>query len=162
MYNLALSYVQNKEDAEEITQDVFVSIHESMDKFEGKSTLSTWVYRITINKCLDFIKTKNRKKRFAHFTSLFTKNTENERKELVHFDHPGVELEHKEALEILFKCINELPENQKTVLILCKIESKSQQEVAEIMNTSIKAVESLLQRAKSNLIKTLPSNEGNK
>jgi RNA polymerase sigma-70 factor (ECF subfamily) len=161
VYNLSLQYVQNKEDAEEITQDVFVSIYESFSTFQEKSSLSTWVYRITINKSLDFIKAKNRKKRFAQFTSLFSKNNVSERHELTHFDHPGVALEQKEAIRTIFKIINSLPENQKTALILSKIEGKSQQEIAEIMQISAKAVESLVQRAKSNLLKNLPNSEGN-
>jgi RNA polymerase sigma-70 factor (ECF subfamily) len=61
-YNLALQYLQNKEDAEEVVQDVFVSIHQNLSKFENQSTYSTWIYRITTNKCLDFIKAQKRKK----------------------------------------------------------------------------------------------------
>ncbi len=56
-----LSYVQNTEDAEEITQDVFLELYRSSKKFKGDSSLSTGLYRIAINKCLDFIKYKNRK-----------------------------------------------------------------------------------------------------
>jgi RNA polymerase sigma-70 factor (ECF subfamily) len=69
-------------------------------------------------------------------------------------------LEHKEALGKLFKVINELPNKQKTALILHKIEQKSQAEVAEIMNISLKAAESLIQRAKTNLSKKLDNSEG--
>ena len=65
VYNTVLSYVQNIEDAEEITQDVFLEVYRSSENFKGESSLSTWIYRIAINKCLDFIKYKNRKKRFA-------------------------------------------------------------------------------------------------
>jgi RNA polymerase sigma-70 factor (ECF subfamily) len=69
------------------------------------------------------------------------------------YNHPGIELEDKEALKLLFNKINLLPDNQKTAIILAKIEDKSIKEVAEIMEISIKAVESLLQRAKMNLTK---------
>ena len=55
VYNLALSYVQNREDAEEITQDVFVSVYQGLTTFREESQLSTWIYRISINKSLDFI-----------------------------------------------------------------------------------------------------------
>jgi RNA polymerase sigma-70 factor (ECF subfamily) len=73
VYNLALQYTQNIEDAEEVAQDVFVSIYNSIDKFQANSKLSTWIYRITINKSLDFIKAKKTKKRFAFITNLFLK-----------------------------------------------------------------------------------------
>ena len=69
-------------------------------------------------------------------------------------------MEHKESISKIFKLINELPENQKTALILSKIEQKSQAEIAEIMGTSNKAVESLIQRAKTNLSKKLEGSEG--
>lgn len=160
VFNLALQYVQNTEDAEEITQDVFLTVHKSLKLFQQNSEIHTWIYRIAINKSLDFIKAKNRKKRFAFITSLFHDDG-NELKNLGHnFNHPGILLEQKEALESLFQHINALPDNQKTALILSKLEQKSQKEVAEIMKLSTKAVESLLQRAKTNLAKKINSSEG--
>ena len=160
VYNLALHYVQNCEDAEEITQDVFVAIFQSFETFREQSAVSTWMYRITINKCLDFIKSKKRKKRFAFITTLFFEGSNELKHTISEFNHPGVQLEDKEAVKIIFKHINELPEAQKTALILHKIEQKTQVEVAEIMNLSPKAVESLVQRAKSNLTKKLNNTEG--
>jgi RNA polymerase sigma-70 factor (ECF subfamily) len=65
VYNVALHYVQNIEDAEEITQDVFVQVYHSLENFSQKSTLKTWIYRIAINKSLDFIKHKNSKSAFS-------------------------------------------------------------------------------------------------
>jgi RNA polymerase sigma factor (sigma-70 family) len=161
VYNLALQYVQNSEDAEEITQDVFIAIHHSLSSFQEKSELTTWIYRITINKSLDFIKAKTRKKRFALFTSLFSPKTGEESFTKYNFSHPGVLLEQKESLENLFKHINNLKPNQKTALILSKIEQKTQKEIGKIMNLSPKAVESLIQRAKESLSKKLNQNEGN-
>lgn len=160
VFNLALQYVQNREDAEEITQDVFVAVHQSFSTFKQESSISTWIYRITINKSLDYIKAKKSKKRFAFFTSLFHENSSDLIHEIASFDHPGILLEDKEALKILFTQINELPNNQKTALILHKIEHKSQVEVAEIMGLSTKAIESLMHRAKMNLAKKIKSNEG--
>lgn len=161
VFNLALQYVQNYEDAEEITQDVFVSIHQSIDSFNEQAQLKTWVYRITINKSLDFVKAKQRKKRFGFLTSLFYNDSNDIKHDTPHFNHPGIQLEHKEALENLFIQINQLPDNQKTALILSKIEQKTQVEIAEVMNLSPKAVESLVQRAKTNLSKKLNTSEGN-
>ncbi len=155
VFNLALQYVQNTEDAEEITQDVFVSVFQSLSSFQENSKHSTWIYRITINKSLDFIKAKQRKKRFAAIVSLFSSDTGKMRFDKPTFDHPGVVLEQKEALENIFKHLNDLPPNQKTALILSKIEYKSQTEIAEIMQLSVSAVESLIQRAKANLNKKL-------
>ncbi len=159
VYNVALQYVQNKEDAEEITQDVFVKIHEKLIFFQNQSALKTWIYRIAINQSLDFLKAQKSLKRWSFFSAL-SLNNENIKIEVPHFNHPGVELEQKEALEFIFKAINQLPENQKTVLILLKIEQNSQVQTAEIMDLSTKAVESLFNRAKKNLEILLVKNEG--
>jgi RNA polymerase sigma factor (sigma-70 family) len=159
VYNLALQYVQNSEDAEEITQDVFVSVYKKLTTFDAKATVKTWIYRITINKSLDFIKAKKAIKRQFFFDS--KKLDTNENIQLPNFNHPGVILENKEALKRLFWAINQLSENQKTVIILLKIEAKTQKETAEIMNLSEKAIESLFQRAKKKLCDILDSSKDN-
>lgn len=159
VYNLALQYLQNTADAEEITQDVFLSVYDNLASFEGKSSLKTWIYRITINKSLDFIKAKNRTKRSFFFKSRRLDDPDTHIT-VSNFDHPGVLLESKEALANIFRCINMLPERQKTALILMKIEKKTQQETADIMESSVKSIESLYQRAKKNLAKKLEENEG--
>jgi RNA polymerase sigma factor (sigma-70 family) len=155
VFNLCLNYVQNYEDAQEITQDVFVSIHQSFEKFRNESNVETWIYRISINKCLDFIRARQRKKRFAFFYFIIGGDETSSIKQLSEFNHPGIAMEQKERMAFLFNCINALPENQKTALILNKLEEKKQQEIAEIMQISAKAVESLIQRAKLNLLKSI-------
>lgn len=158
VFNLALQYVLNTEDAAEVTQDVFLSVYQKMETFKEESTLSTWIYRITINKSLDFIKARNRQKR--SFLRLFKSDEEAKRNVPVQLNHPGIVLEEKEQLEELLKQIYQLPESQKTALVLLRMEGLSQAEVAKIMNLSPKAVESLYQRAKSNLKKILAKNKG--
>ena len=149
VYNVALNYLQNIEDAEEITQDVFIQLHTSLHKFQEKSSLKTWIYRITINKCLDFIKHKNSQKRFF----IFGKKSQNEFEVLniSNFEHPGILLENKEKAKLLFGIINELKENQKTAFLLSKVDGLSNPEIAAIMDLSISSVESLVFRAKTTL-----------
>ncbi len=150
VFNLALQYVQNIEDAEEITQDVFVKVFDNLDSFKKQASLKTWIYRISINQSLDFIKAKNTQKR-NFLSSIFSLNDEKFKFEPPNFNHPGIELEQKEAYQKIFEAINQLSDNQKTAIILLKIEDKSQFETAEIMNLNVKALESLFQRAKKNL-----------
>lgn len=154
VYNTCLNYLQNIEDAEEITQDVFIEVYNSAHKFQGKSSLSTWIYRISINKSLDFLRYKKRKKRFAHMQRLWG-GDKDEALDLPDFEHPGVLVENKEKAKTLFKAINLLPEKQKTAFILSFVEELPRKKVAEIMNIKLKACESLLQRAKTNLRKKL-------
>lgn len=130
-----------------------------MGDFEGKSSLKTWVYRITVNHCLDVLRYRKRKRRLAFVTHLFLGKSDLPI-EVPAFDHPGVLLEDREALENLFHHINQLPENQRTALILKYLDDLSQREIAEIMQVSEKALESLLQRAKQNLEKKLAKGEG--
>lgn len=161
VFNLALSYVQHADDAQDITQEVFVKIYQHYEKHDAATaSMKTWIYKITINHCLDFLRSKKTKKRFGFISSLFSPVTNEPVAEAVQFYHPGVAAEDKEDLQQLFCLINELPGNQKTALILTKIEDRPQVEVAEIMGTSIKAVESLLQRAKQTLAKKLKDREG--
>ena len=150
VFNLALQYVQNMEDAEEITQDVFVKVFDNLNTFKKQSSLKTWIYRMTINQSLDFIKAKKAQKR-NFLSSLFSINDSNFKFQPSNFNHPGIELEQKEACQKIFEAINQLSDNQKTALILLKIEDKSQAETAEIMNLKVNALESLFQRAKNNL-----------
>ncbi|WP_229201310.1 RNA polymerase sigma factor [Arcticibacterium luteifluviistationis] len=146
VYNLALMYTQNVENAEEISQDVFLKIYQNASKFKGGSAVGTWVYRITVNTSLNSIK-KGKK-------WITSELSENEFLQ-ADFEHPGVLLENKENAKALFKAIEELPESQKMAFILAQIEEMPQKEVALAMDLSVKAVESLLQRAKGNLKKSL-------
>ncbi|MCP4441097.1 MAG: RNA polymerase sigma factor [Aureispira sp.] len=154
VYNLALQYTQNKEDAEEIAQDVFIAVYDKLNTFKAQSKLQTWVYRITINKSLDFMKAKKRRKRSFFFSTIQIDDVD-KNITLPDFNHPGVLLEQKEEIARIFRGINQLAERQKTVIILLKIEQKTQAETAAIMELSTKAVESLYQRAKKKLEKIL-------
>jgi RNA polymerase sigma-70 factor (ECF subfamily) len=152
VFNLCLNYLQNPQDAEEATQDVFVKVHEKQAGFQGESSLKTWIYRIAVNHCLDVLKARKRQKRFGFVRSLFGGENSAEMN-LPDFNHPGVQMEDKEALEALYRRIDRLPENQKTAIILKYLDELPQKEIADIMKLSVKAVESLLIRGKQNLEK---------
>lgn len=149
VYNLALQYLHNVEDAEEVTQDVFVSAHQKISDFRGEAELKTWFYRLAINKSLDYLKAQKTKKRWSFFSN--NKVDESQLYNASDFNHPGLNIESAEEIKQILVQINKLPEKQKTVLILLKIDGLSMNEVAEIMELSYKAVESALQRAKNNL-----------
>lgn len=154
VFNTALGITQNAEDAEDIAQEVFVQVYESVHSFKGESKFSTWLYRITVTKTMDHIRRKKRKKRFAFIQSIF-----GEQNEIIHdppdFHHPGVVLDKKETSAELFRAIDQLPDSQKIAFTLNKLEGLNYQEVSEVMNTTIPSVESLLHRAKNNLKKLL-------
>ena len=154
VYNTAMGILQSAEDAEDVAQEVFVQVYESIHSFKGESKLSTWLYRITTSKALDHIRRKKRKKRFAFIQHLFGENNE----VIIQppdFNHPGVVLDNKENAAALFKAIETLPDNQKIAFVLNKVEGLNYQEIGEVMKTTVSSVESLLHRAKSNLRKAL-------
>lgn len=154
VFNTSLGLLQHSADAEDIAQEVFIQVFRSIHQFKEESLLSTWIYRITTTKCLDFLRGKKRKKRFGFISSLFgADNTPVHEPE--EFNHPGVQLDRKEEASMLFKLVDQLPENQRTAFILNKVEELTYRDIAAILNTSEAAVDSLLQRAKQNLRKKI-------
>jgi RNA polymerase sigma-70 factor (ECF subfamily) len=154
VFNTAIGIVQNAEDAEDITQEVFVQVYQSVATFKGDSKFSTWLYRIAVTKSLDHERRKKRKKRFAFVKSLFGEDSAIEVNP-PDFNHPGIVLDKKEDASLLFQTIKELPENQRIAFTLHKVEGLSYQEVSEVMKTTVSSVESLMHRAKNNLRKKL-------
>ena len=154
VYNTALGIVQNADDADDIAQEVFIQVYQSVSSFKGESKFSTWLYRITVSKALDHEKKKKRKKRFGFVQGLFGGHEEDQLHP-VDFNHPGVELEKKERANELFNALKQIPDNQRIAFTLHKLEGQSYLEVAEIMNTTLYAVESMMSRAKINLRKEL-------
>ena len=150
VYNTALGIVQNADDADDITQDVFIQVYQSVSSFKGESKFSTWLYRIVITKSLDHLKKKKRKKRFGFMQSLFGNNSDEE----IHpeeFNHPGVLMENKERAAELFKALQQLPDKQRIAFTLHRLEAQRHQDIATVMELSVTAVESLIARAKGNL-----------
>ncbi|MDP5158109.1 MAG: sigma-70 family RNA polymerase sigma factor [Flaviramulus sp.] len=156
VFSTCISFVPNKQDAEDIAQDVFIEVFNSISKFKGDSKLSTWIYKITTNKCLEFIRKKNTKKRFGFLKSIMGNDLPADKTNyFTEINHPGIILENKELNETLFFAINQLPNDQKLVFTLHKIDGKSYQEICDIIDKSLSSVESLMFRAKKNLQKLL-------
>ncbi|OYW20384.1 MAG: RNA polymerase subunit sigma-70 [Sphingobacteriales bacterium 12-47-4] len=154
VYNTILGLVQNETEAEDLSQDVFVKVYESIGSFKGESKFSTWLYRIAVTRALEFLRSKKRKKRFGFLMPLFgDDNTATVQP--ADFHHPGVTLDNKERATHLFKAIAQLPENQRVAFTLHKLEGLSYKEISDIMGTTVPAVESLMNRAKGNLRKHL-------
>ena len=155
VFSLVFNYLRSTEEAEEVTQDVFVKVYFSLDSFENRSSLKTWIFRIAVNASLEHLKKKKRKKRFGFIIPLFNEDTgiDNTR----HLYVPGAQesMEKKEIEVSLQEAIDDLPPNQKTAFLLFKMDELSYKEVATIMDTSESAVDSLLSRARSNLKKYL-------
>ena len=157
VFNTCLGFVNRSEEAEDLTQEVFLEVFRSITRFKGQSKLSTWIYRISVTKSLEHIRKQGRKKRSGNVCSLADLNEKGFDVSGDRLDHPGLQMENKDRSKALFGAINNLPENQRVAFTLNKIDGRSYQEVAEIMETSLGAVESLIFRARKNLQNSLSS-----
>ncbi len=147
VYQICYGFLRNKEDAEDIAQDVFLEIFKSILFFRGDSSLSTWIYRIAVNRSLNLIK-KNKIKHFAYsIEQLLVFN----KPEPIAYNEPFAQLAQKEQAKIIQKEIDKLPKNQKTAFTLNKYNDYSYAQIAEIMNLSLSSIESLIHRAKIKL-----------
>jgi len=156
--NLCYRFVGNKDDAEDIAQDVFIRILNAASRYRPDASLSTWLYRITVNVCLNF----QRRKKILNFFSLnhqleSGQTAGNRLPDPISDEQPDIMLEKKELQTLVQQAIQSLPENQQTVVILHRFEGLSYQEIADVLNTSVSAVESRLHRAKLNLQRKLKS-----
>lgn len=153
--NTCFHFTYNKEDAEDLAQEVFIEAFQSIKKFRGESKVSTWLYRISISKSLDLIRKRKRKKRFAILKNIADMMDKGEEIPADEIENPLHQLEKKERAEILHRSVASLSESQRIAITLSKYEQQSNKEIAKIMDTSVSAVESLLHRAKKKLEKSL-------
>ena len=151
VYNTSLGILQQEADAQDITQEVFISIFQHIKDFRAGSALSTWIYRITVNKCMEYIRYKNRRRRISAVIRRFGGSSIRVSEEAADFVHPGVRLQNKELATQLFRAMARLPARQNSAFVLHKIEGLSYQEIGEVLGLSVSSVESLLFRAKKNL-----------
>ena len=154
-HNLAMRLTRNAEDAEEVLQDVFITVYRKIESFEGKSKFSSWLYRITVNAA--FMKLRKRKQDqsvpledlMPHLQNkvLVEKNSY-----FMQSDSMAMNNEIREALE---GAVSKLPDDYRAVFVLRDIDGLSNKEVGDILNLSIPAVKSRLHRSRIMLRKRL-------
>jgi len=151
----AYYFVQNMEDAEDLSQEIFLDVIKEANHFRGNARISTWLYRITVNKSLNFIRKKKRMGFIHQLETIFHLHSEVQAGDGRAFISHETDLEAKEKKQILYETVNRLPGNQKVTFILSKFDNLSYREIADIMNLSLSSVESLIHRARMNLQKQL-------
>ena len=149
--NIIFRFLNNKEDAEDVAQEVFVAVYQNLPIFQSNAQLSTWIHRIAVNKSLDFLRKRNRKKRFGQIKQIVGLNDIEEKILTPATSNPHLLLENKERALILKQAVDLLSKKQRTAIVLNKYEGFSYQEVAEIMQTTLSAVESLIHKGMKNL-----------
>jgi RNA polymerase sigma-70 factor (ECF subfamily) len=152
VFRTCMGFVHNKEDADDLTQEVFIQAYQSLPDFRMKSAFSTWLYRIAVNASLNRVRKSSGTSFLLRLESFF--GSENQMagqltaSDMEDPENIIIKQEHSLWLQ---KALDSLPENQRTAIVLSKYDDLSQKEIAEILNTTEGAVEALLQRAKKNL-----------
>lgn len=151
---LCMGILHNREDAEDIAQDVFVEVFRSVGHFRGDARLSTWIYRIAVNKSLNHVRKMKRRRWIMPMEKLFAGGGSSGEMD-AGVGLPPENMERTQLSGKIHAAVDALPENQKTAFVLSKMEDLSYREIADVMGVTLPAVESLLHRAKTNLQKKL-------
>lgn len=154
VYNLALRTVGNPEDAADLSQEAFLRAYRSIASFRGDSKFSVWLYRLTTNICIDFLRSRGRKPT----VSLTVEGDDEETEELDVADErydPEENFQRAELQRAVQRGLNTLPEEFRTILILRELEGMSYAEIGEILHLEEGTVKSRLFRARSRLCEFL-------
>jgi RNA polymerase sigma-70 factor (ECF subfamily) len=143
IYNVAMRFMNNKMDADEIVQDTFIIAFKKMNRFEGKGAFGQWLKRIAINNCISILR-----KRKIHFEDIEKVN--------IAVDVPD-EVEEDLSPEIVHKAIRELPEKARTILNLYALEGYKHKEIGDILNITESTSKTQYRRAKLILLDKLKS-----
>jgi RNA polymerase sigma-70 factor (ECF subfamily) len=143
VYAVLFGMLRNREDAMELSQDVFIKVYQRVREFEEKSSFYTWLYRIAINVAIDFRRREWKKLHDEYDDSVADQGLDEgvfqrERR------NPEQFMQDRELASAIEKATGELPEEQRAVLVMREVEGMSYQEMAESMNCSIGTVMSRL------------------
>lgn len=143
--NLIYLTLGNTDAIDDISQDVFISVYRKLKNFRFQSQFTTWLYRITVNKCRDYLRKRKIRSIFSPFNAEITETKESPNKPSETFD----------IQEIVRNGVAQLPEKLRNPLILRDFEGLSYQEIAETLKTEIGTVKSRIFRAREGLKKIL-------
>lgn len=155
VYTLCFRMCGNSEDAKEAAQDAFLALWRGIDRFRQESSLSTWIYRLATNACIDTL--RRRKKQSGSVSvddeELFVDAVDTS-------PQPQETVEHRETQKLLQEGLSALPEEYRKVLILREIEGLSYTEIAESASIELGTVKSRISRGRS-LLRNFLSGNGN-
>ncbi|GAB3856106.1 RNA polymerase sigma factor [Hymenobacter terrigena] len=152
VYRTAFSLLRNPEEAEDVAQEVFVEVYQTIGRFRGDAALSTWLYRLATSRALKNRRRAQAKKRLAFFTSLLGFGNEVLHEPPDHA-HPLTLLEGQQQFQLLLAHIARLPDQQQVAFTLRHEQELSYEQIAAVLGTTVAAVESLLFRARQTLRK---------
>jgi RNA polymerase sigma-70 factor (ECF subfamily) len=157
VFHTAYGILQNDEDAKDITQDVFLKVYEKLETFKGDAKLYTWIYRITVNTCLDVLKKRKKEKGLPFREEIGAKAQDVGRALASTPDSPFEAVYHAELKAKIQEAFLRLSPEHRVALVLREIEGLSYQEIAETLSCSVGTVMSRLHYARKKMQKLLTS-----
>ena len=159
VYALAYRLVSDREDALDVTQEVFLKAYQALPKFRGESRFSTWIYRVCVNASLDHLRRKHKMAAYSLDQPLALKESSVTRD--VEDDSENVEdaVEQKSLGEAALHALRDLDEAHRVIITLSDIQGYSYQEIADILGISMGTVKSRLHRARNMLRRMLPAEQ---
>ncbi len=151
VYSLCYHYVGNQEDALDMAQEAFVRVYQNLEKFRFDATFSTWIYRLTVNTCLDFIRKERKNNTVSLDKKIITAEGEITREIVDDRILPLEELEKKELREEVKEALRSLPQEQRTVIILKDFQELSYEEISSVLKIPIGTVRSRISRGRIKL-----------
>ena len=151
VYRLAVQITENHEDANDVMQETFLTVYESIGTFRKESAFETWLYRIVINQALNLVKRRDRRRESSLVTADETDIRLELRRDVNSLDIPHIDVEKKELQKWVTRAVDSLPVKHRTVVILHEFEGLTHPQIALILNCSEGTVRSRLHYARSKL-----------
>ncbi|MHC4163855.1 MAG: RNA polymerase sigma factor [Planctomycetota bacterium] len=151
VYNMALRMLGHREDALDVAQEIFVTIFRSLDRFEEKARFSTWLYRVTVNRCRDELRRRTTVRHTRPRSLETLTHGDPERRSVDPPARGASPLEGavaRETEELVAGAICELPEDAREVLVMRDVEDLSYEEIADVLEIPVGTVRSRLNRAR--------------
>ncbi len=145
VYNVAFRVVNNMDEAQEISQEVFLAVYRKLKSFKFKSSFKTWIYRITVNMAINYAKKKSKDR---DRTVEYDDNSEFNRT----INSASEEIEREQQQKVISTLLEALNPDQRACIVLRSLEGLSYQEIAESLNVNINTVRSRLKRARETLL----------
>ncbi len=157
IYGLSFNLTRNQMDAQDVAQDVLLTIYRKIHTFQGKSAFSSWVYRVTLNATYMKLRSKKKEPKISIEDMLPSFNSSGYQQEKIQDWSENTEslLFSNETKSVIKKAVDQLPEKEKVVFMLRDVEGLSTEKVGEILDLTIPAVKSRLHRARLFLRKKL-------
>lgn len=151
VYSICYGMLKNQQDSLDVSQEVFIKVYKYLDNFNHNSSFYTWLYRITVNKCIDFIR-KQKRRSEVDYDDTIQRNTEVEGDENIMPSTLGIQPDRvygrKELREKMLEALDTLSEKHRTILILREVEGLAYEEMADVLGISKGTVMSRLYHAR--------------